>query len=108
SSTLQYSFTTLNDPVISTHTTTIFSPIVSGPIETTTQPIDTPITSITPLTNIIYTTIQHDNAKIDDFDDSNDDVDHVKLIDEALGKHNFTPIDIDDSYFNDTFMADGL
>ncbi|KAH9304955.1 hypothetical protein KI387_009359, partial [Taxus chinensis] len=65
-------------------------------------------TSTTPLTNILDMAIQHDNSNTNDFDDYNDEVDTVELIDDKLGNLNFTPIDVDDSYFNDNFIVDGI
>ncbi|KAH9302543.1 hypothetical protein KI387_014126, partial [Taxus chinensis] len=91
---------------ISTHTTAIISPTVSAPLSTTDLPIEAPLTptSSTHPTNILDAIIQHGNTNIND---SNDEVDTIELIDETLGKLNFTPIDIDASYFNDIFMVDG-
>ena len=48
------------------------------------------------------------NSNTDDFEDSDDEVDATELTDEALGQLNFTLVDIDDSYFEETFVPDGL
>lgn len=76
------------------------------PINTTTPLVEASFypTSIPPPTNILNTAIQQDNAKFDDFDDK---ADTIELTDEKLCNHNFNPIEVDDSYFNDNFISIG-
>ncbi|KAH9310523.1 hypothetical protein KI387_025558, partial [Taxus chinensis] len=60
-----------------------------------------------PPTNILDNATQPEDANTDDFENTDDEVDTIKLTDEALGQLNFTPVDVDDFYFEDTFVADG-
>ncbi|KAH9314826.1 hypothetical protein KI387_023453, partial [Taxus chinensis] len=78
----------------------------SAPITATAPLIEAPfaLTSSAPPTNILDTTIQHENVGTDDSDDK---VDIVELTVDKLGNLNFTPIEVDDSYFNDTFIVVG-
>ncbi|KAH9298990.1 hypothetical protein KI387_030672, partial [Taxus chinensis] len=108
-SSASHSSITRNIPVISTHTTTIISPTVPISAYTTTQPVEVSLapTPSTPPSNIIDKVIQHDNVNTNDYEDLYDKFDVVKLTNEALGQLNITPIDIDESYFEETFVADG-
>ncbi|KAH9310565.1 hypothetical protein KI387_025600, partial [Taxus chinensis] len=73
---------------------------------TTIPPIVDPLTltSGSIPTNILDIVIQHDNPNTDD---SDDEVDVVELNDDTLYNLNFTPIKVDESYFNDTFVCFG-
>ncbi|KAH9288875.1 hypothetical protein KI387_032992, partial [Taxus chinensis] len=101
------SSTAPNTLAISTHTNAIISPTMSAAISTTAPLLEGPLapTSSAPPTNILDTTTQYDNANTND---SDDEVDTVEIVDDKLGTLNFTPIEVDDSYFNDTFVVVGL
>ncbi|KAH9323125.1 hypothetical protein KI387_017764, partial [Taxus chinensis] len=90
-------------------TTVIISPTISSLTKKISPPTKVPSippSSETP-TNILDKSIQHDNVNTDDSKDYDEKFDVVRLIDEALGKPKFTSIDVDDSYFEDTFLSNG-
>ncbi|KAH9295817.1 hypothetical protein KI387_039405 [Taxus chinensis] len=109
SSASQSSSTTVSTPTISTYTTAIISPTISVPPSVPSPPVVAPSTTppMVPPTNILDNAIQHDDVHTDDSEDSDDEVDAIELTDESLRQLDFTPLGVDDSYFEETFMANG-